>query len=165
MSNIREYRKNIRFYLEEQHKYNFETRISHILPQSGKGFLRAFVFSEIRKGNNYQVSEPLEIIDIDKETFEVCNYKELSAKDDDVKWIEYSPITHEKMREYLEKLFGIYDVVLDCCFCEKSQLSKADIEKINEFAELFYKAVPKEMMPFYLLYGKEFFDWIKELSV
>lgn len=162
MKQVKELRRNIRQYLEDKSQLDFDTRISHLLPQRNKNIAQVFLFSEIRKNDKYIVSKPYATIDVDVFDGMVLNYQELVDDAKPLEWIEYTPVSCDNVRENVCEIFDISDCIMEIVFKSKKGLAENLKNKLNRLKELFNSTIPKEMMPVYYTFGKDFFDWLEE---
>lgn len=162
MKQVKELRRNIRQYLEDKNQLDFDTRISHLLPQRKRNIARVFLFSEIRKNEKYKVSKPYATIDVDVLEGTVVNYQELVDDTKPLEWFECTPVSCDNVRESVSEIFDISDCIMRIVFKPKEELNDVLKNKISRLKELYNSVIPQEMMPIYYAFGKDYFDWLKE---
>lgn len=162
MKQVKELRRNIRQYLEDKNKFDFDTRISHLLPQKEKGIARVFIFSEVRKGASNKVTNPYATVDVNIIDGTVLNYRELVEETKSLEWVEYTPNLYKNTCEDISEIFDIGECIMEIVFKPKGELNDDLKNKISRLNELYQSAIPQEMMSTYYAFGKDYFDWLKE---
>lgn len=62
----------------------------------------------------------------------------------------------------VRKVNAYYDAI--CLLAYKTDVSDKEKEKIREYKTLFYKSVPKALLPYYEALSPEFFSWLNNIT-
>lgn len=105
MKSIKEIRENVRQYLSDHYVMDFDTRISHLIPEIDCKHALLFVFSEIRVKDVYKASNPFATVKVDIDDGSIVSFSDISR--DEIIWKEYKPNLLSEYRLVVQELFEI----------------------------------------------------------
>lgn len=162
MKSIREIRASVRQYLVDQSRMEFDTRISHLIPEKNCNHALFFIFSEIRVKDKYRASNPFAICKVDIDDGRVLSFSNICDKEEDINWTEYEPKLLSEYQSATQELLEMYDELYTYFFKDKKELKESAIERLHKFSDLLKIVIVNEMMPHYLTFGADFFKWLEE---
>lgn len=159
---IRSLRNAIYSYLKDADLLFFETRVSHLLPQKSDGRACVFLYSEIRKNEYSEFSEPHALIELNINTGEILEYRQFNDGENSLEWKRYIPSRRDDFRNDVEELFDLFDGISNIFFKHASEIDDETRDKLRRLRVLYENTSPAEMMEYYYKFGKDFFDWLGE---